>query len=47
MVDSRAVEPLGVRVPKLNTNCDETLSRNHRNFEEHNKILKFSIIIVN
>jgi hypothetical protein len=35
------------RVPKLSTNFEEIFSRAHAEFEEHNKILESSLLIIN
>jgi hypothetical protein len=35
------------RVPKFSIKSEEILSRDHGNFEEHNKVLESSIIIIN
>ena len=34
-------------MPKLSVNLEETLSRTYVDFEEQNKVLKSSIIIIN
>ena len=47
MAYARAGEPFWERVLKLSTNFEEIISRSHGNFEEQNKVLEPSIIIIN
>ena len=44
---NRAGEPFRGRVPKLSVNFEEILLRAQRTFEDQNKVLESSIIVIN